>query len=107
MAEEITVVTLPKAMLYATSTDLAGTDQERKQYFILIEDGQKRIRFSLHVDADGYIKAEPVVEHELDYWEYDGWDDPDDEDEDDEDYWYYDDEDYCPDEDGEEEGMEA
>ena len=93
----LTLPTLPTAHIWATSTDLAGTDKERKQYFILIEDGVKRIRFSLHVHADGMIQAEPFVEHEIDYWDYDGWDDPD------EDYDDDDDEDYYPDEDDEEE----
>ena len=101
--------TLPTAHIWATSTDLAGTDKERKQYFIHVQDGERTIRFSLHVHADGMIQAEPYVVHEIDYWDYDGWDDPDDEDDDDEDYWFIDgdDEDYYPDEDGEEEDTEA
>lgn len=92
MPEEIKVVTLPTAHIWATSTDLPGTDKERKQYFILIEDGEKTIRFSLHVHADGMIQAEPYVVHEIDYWDYDGWGDPDED---------YDEDDYDEDEDDE------
>ena len=95
------LITLPTAHVWATSTDLAGTDKERKQYFIHLQDGEKPIRFILQVHADGMIQVEPYVVHEIDYWDYDGWDDPD------EDYSDDEDEDCCPDEDEEEEDTEA
>lgn len=82
-------IKMPTAYVWQTATDLAGTDKERKQYFIHVQDGEKAIRFSLHVHADGLLRVEPFVQHEIDYWDYDGWDDPD-EDEDDEEYWYLD-----------------
>lgn len=97
-------IKMPTAYVWQTATDLAGTDKERKQYFIHVQDGEKAIRFSLHVHADGLLRVESFAVHEIDYWDYDGWDDPDEIDEDDEEYWYLDgdeDEDDSPEEENE------
>jgi hypothetical protein len=56
----------PEATLWATSTDLAGTNHERKRYFIIIRDGERTINFSLLWHAhDSLIVAEPY--HTPDY----------------------------------------
>jgi len=66
---------MPEARIWATSTDLAGTDKERKQYFFILDDGEKRIQFVLHVHADGLIRAVPYAEPDYDYTQYDDEDD--------------------------------
>jgi hypothetical protein len=76
----ITVPILPVANIWATSTDMADTDHERKQYFIEVQDGEQHIRFALQMHADGRMVAEPYVERDADYWQYDDYDDDEDND---------------------------
>ena len=65
--------------IWQTATELAGTNQERKQYFMILEDADKPdLRFILQRHADGHIVAEPYVDHEYDYTESDPDEDDDD-----------------------------
>ena len=70
----------PEATLWATSTDLAGTNHERKRYFILIRDGERQINFSLAWTAlDNKIVAEPYSTPDYDYTIHDHCDHENDE----------------------------
>jgi len=63
--------TSPKVTVWATSTDMPGTEFERKTYRMILRDGEKEVKFNVQVHADGRIIAEPYVAHEYDYDEMD------------------------------------
>lgn len=56
---------------WATSTDLAGTDQQRVRYFLAIEDGDKRTDVELIIGPGPALSVEPFVPHEFDYTVHD------------------------------------
>jgi hypothetical protein len=85
----------PEATIWATSTDLAGSEFERKTYFITLKDGDKTTQFSLQVHADKTIVAVPYVPADYNYTDYD-YDDGDDDD----DYVAEEDWDDCDEDDG-------
>ena len=57
----------PEAILWATSTDLVGSINERKRYFIIIRDGKREINFSLAWHVNGLIVAEPYTVPDYNY----------------------------------------
>jgi hypothetical protein len=63
--------TAPEVTIWGTSTDMPGTQFERKTYRMILRDGEKEVKFNLQVHADGTIVAEPYVVHEYDYDELD------------------------------------
>lgn len=79
-------VNMPLVTCWSTATDIPGTNYERKTYFLTIQDGDRRIEFSLqHFPADNRIVAEPYQPADYDYTAYDDIEDVDDVD--DEDYF--------------------
>lgn len=69
---------MPEILIWATSTDMAGSAFQRKTYFMKLVDGDKEIVFSLQVHANGAIAAVPYVPPDYSYTDYDN--DTDDED---------------------------
>src|SRR5438128_148316 len=61
----------PEARIWATSTDLPDTNQERKRYFLVIEDDGKRIDVELIFGPNKAMSIEPFVPHEMDYTVHD------------------------------------
>lgn len=57
----------PEIRIWATSTDLAGTNQQRKRYFIVIEDEGNRRDMELVIGPGPALSVEPFVPRELDY----------------------------------------
>lgn len=73
----------PEIIIWGISTDMAGTEFQRKRYHCTLHDGDEKT-FTIAIHADGLIAIEPYSVHEYDYDDYDG-----DEEED-----YYDGDDY-------------
>lgn len=71
----------PQASIWATATDLEGTDYERKKYFVLIEDDARSTRAIVVVGPGPALSIEPYRDSDYGYDEHD-----EDEDEDDGDY---------------------
>jgi hypothetical protein len=65
----------PEISIWATSTDMASSEFERKSYFIKLKDGDKEVNFSLQVHAGGAIVAVPYVDADYNYTDYEDWDD--------------------------------
>jgi hypothetical protein len=89
--------TEPAVSIWATSTDMAGSEFQRKTYFMTLKDGDKETKFSLQIHANGTIVAVPYVDADYDYTEYDDGLYPGDDEyvaeedwEDDEEVFYYD-----------------
>src|SRR5437879_4947557 len=57
----------PEARIWATSTDLEGTNQQRKRYYLCIEDNGVRKDVELVIGPGTALAAEPFVPYELDY----------------------------------------
>jgi hypothetical protein len=87
----------PEATIWATSTDMAGSEHERKTYFIKLVDGDTETKFSLQIHADKTIVAVPYVDVDYNYYDYDDWGDDDDDVWEEDDSYYDDDEedDWC------------
>lgn len=64
----------PEARIWATSTDLEGTNMERKRYYLCIEDKGKRIDVELVFGPEKAMAVEPFVPRELDYTVHDSCD---------------------------------
>jgi hypothetical protein len=67
-----------EARIWATSTDLARTNQQRKRYFIAIEDGDQRTDVELVIGPGPAISVEPFTLRELNYTVHDSCDHEDD-----------------------------
>ena len=57
----------PEARIWAAATDLAGTNQQRKRYFLAIEDRGTRRDVELIIGPGPAISVEPYVPWEYDY----------------------------------------
>jgi hypothetical protein len=84
----------PAARCWATHTDLAGSQMERKKYYVIIEDeGKPDLQLIIVRGPGAAIAVEPYVTHEYDYDDFDP-----DEEEDEEEEYYYDRDDFDPEE---------
>ena len=61
----------PEARIWATSTDLGGTNMQRKRYYLCIEDNGVRKDVELVIGPGPAISVEPFVVHELNYTVHD------------------------------------
>ena len=69
----------PEIRIWATATDLEGDiNYERKRYFIVLEDGGKRLDVELVVGPGKAIAVEPYVPWEYNYTVHDACDHEDD-----------------------------
>lgn len=68
----------PEARIWATATDLAGTNQQRKRYFLAIEDRGTRKDVELIIGPGPAISVEPYLPWEYDYTVHDSCDHEDD-----------------------------
>lgn len=70
----------PEATIWATSTDLAGTQYERKVYFVLIRDGERELNVALaYQPATAAVEANVYQVPDYNYTIHDGCDHENDE----------------------------
>jgi hypothetical protein len=88
----------PTISIWGTSTDMAGSEHQRKTYYITLRDGDTETKFSLQVHANKTIVAVPYVAADFNYDQYD-WGDEDEDDEEYDDSYCYGDDEYIAEED--------
>ena len=65
----------PEALIWAISTDMAGTPHERKVYFIAITDGDRKLNVTLTTHpAKNAVQADVYVAPDHSYTIHDGCD---------------------------------
>ena len=64
----------PEIRIWATATDLPGTNYERKRYYIALEDNGKRNDVELVIGPEKALHVEPFVPWEYDYTIHDACD---------------------------------
>ncbi len=64
----------PEARIWATATDLEGTEYQRKRYFIAIEDGEMRKDVELVIGPGPALSVEPYLPWEYNYTVHDACD---------------------------------
>ena len=69
----------PEIRIWATTTDLPGSNYERKRYYIALEDNGKRLDVELVIGPEKALHVEPYVPYEYSYTIHDGCDHENDE----------------------------